>query len=163
MCKIYFDADGVLAVYDKSASLEEVFDPNGHYFLNREADEQMVDLLLLLSEQGEDVSILTHAPEGNAARDKMAWAAARGMGDIPMVVVPYGEDKGSYIEKGTAVLIDDYTKNLITWEAGGNVGIKYYNGINGTQGTWRGYSLHRNMTVQQMAVIVKAVANAASA
>ena len=156
---IYFDMDGVLAVFEKDAPIEDIFDPEGDYFRHCDPDWLMIRLLLKLEEDGLDVAILTQSPAGNAMRDKKDWAKDKGLGKIPIILVPYGQDKAEYIKKDEVnVLIDDYTRNLRLWEAAGHVGIKYYNGKNGAHGTWRGYSLYQNMTVNQMAVIVKAIA-----
>ena len=60
--------------------------------------------------------------------------------------MPYGVPKLDYIilrEDTTNILIDDFSKNLHEWEKGkNNIGIKYYNGINGNHGTWKGNSIN---------------------
>lgn len=45
------------------------------------------------------------------------------------------------------VLVDDFTKNLNEWQG---VAVKLYNGINGTHGTWQGFSIHNKMTPDKM-------------
>ena len=52
------------------------------------------------------------------------------------------------------VLLDDYSKNLHSWVAAGNLGFKFYwkhDGMsNGTKGTWHGYSVNDKMTDEEI-------------
>lgn len=155
---IYCDMDGVLAKWNTSASLEDTYEPG--YFREREADESALRLIRLLVEHGCPVTILSSAyVEGTARKDKRDWLIANGLGDLPYVFVPYGKPKGDYIEE-KGVLLDDFSHNLHDWEqTPGMVGVKYYNGINGTKGSWTGYSVDHRMPPEKMYVVVSAVAN----
>ena len=48
------------------------------------------------------------------------------------------------------ILVDDYSRNLHAWELAGHVGIKFYNGINGSHGSWKGCAIGSAMSVQEM-------------
>ena len=57
-------------------------------------------------------------------------------------------------EADVNVLLDDYSRNLHEWKAEGNIGCKFYNGINGTHGTWNGYSVSSWMTAEQITAVI---------
>ncbi len=139
--KYYIDMDGVLAKWNAEASAEDTFEKG--YFLTREPDEKAIRYVQGLLDTGKDVCILSHAYQnGYAEPEKQAWLQEYGLGDVPAIFVPYGTPKLEYVRLPVDtlnILVDDFTKNLREWEAGKNCqGIKYYNGINGTHGTWRG-------------------------
>ena len=76
-----------------------------------------------------------------AKRGKLNWIKKVGLDSIPVTFIPYGADKSEYLprERWTRnILLDDYTQNLREWQRSGNIGVKYLNGINGTNGTWKG-------------------------
>ena len=153
---IYFDMDGVLARWNASASLEDTYQPG--YFLERELEEKVADLIKGLREKGYDVRILSAAYlEGSARKDKILWLKKNGI-EAEALFVPYGTNKADVAPAGQHILIDDFSRNLREWEAAGHIGIKFRNGINGTNGTWGGFSIDHRMTVEQMETIVSAVA-----
>ena len=51
-------------------------------------------------------------------------------------------------------LLVDYYRILHEWKADGNIGCKFYNGINGTHGTWDGYSVNIGMTAEQITTVI---------
>jgi hypothetical protein len=146
---IYVDMDGVLAKWNNDATQEDTFKKG--YFLNCEADEKMIDLVLNLSKIYE-VVILSHAYQNGYAEDeKRQWLENHDLGSIRQYFVPYGIPKSEYLMKYeynydqfTNVLIDDFTDNLTEWEncCSNNHAIKYYNGVNGTHGKWSGDSIY---------------------
>ena len=123
--KFYVDMDGVLAKWNSLASQEDTFEKG--YFLNRKPDNKAIEYVQNLVNKGNDVD-------------------NNGLENIPSIFVPYGVPKLDYIilrEDTTNILIDDFSKNLHEWEKGkNNIGIKYYNGINGNHGTWKGNSIN---------------------
>ena len=52
--------------------------------------------------------------------------------------------------------MDDYTKNLLTWEPPA-IGIKLLNGINHTNGTWKGSCITSFRNPQSMAESIMAI------
>ncbi len=143
--KYYIDMDGVLAKWNTEASAEDTFEKG--YFLNREPDEKAIRYVQDLLDDGLDVCILSHAYQnGYAEPEKQAWLQKYGLGNVPAIFVPYGTPKLEYVQLPVDTinfLVDDFTKNLREWETGENCrGIKYYNGINGTHGTWYGKSVN---------------------
>ena len=155
---IYIDMDGVLAKWDPTSSVEDTFKTG--YFAKRAEEKCISCLIKQLVKEGYPVSILSAAyVEGTAMSDKQHWLAAHGLGPeiVPAVFVPYGSPKHTCVPKGKNLLIDDFSKNLHEWESAGYVGIKFYNGINGTQGSWTGYNMNHRQTVKQMSTIVRAV------
>ena len=158
--KFLFDMDGVLAKW-KQVSVEKTFEDG--YFLSVELEEKVRELMFDLLDKGYEVNLLTAAyTEGTAKADKRTWIAIHGLTHIPCIFVPYGRDKSDFVEKDvTNILIDDFTENLLSWEKAGNIGVKFYNGINGTKGRWTGYSIDHRMSVKQMSVILRGIAAAA--
>ena len=143
--KFYVDMDGVLAKWNSLASQEDTFEKG--YFLNRKPDNKAIEYVQNLVNKGNDVCILSHAYQnGYASIEKREWLDNNGLENIPSIFVPYGVPKLDYIilrEDTTNILIDDFSKNLHEWEKGkNNIGIKYYNGINGNHGTWKGNSIN---------------------
>lgn len=157
---IWFDQDGVLAKFDLGASEEDLH--RELYFYQREPELSAIGLLKKLYDDGYPVGIRGAAyREGTARRDKLCWCSLWGLSHIPFIFVDYGKSKADGLDGGRHLLIDDFTRNLREWEGAGYTGVKFYNGINGTHGTWDGYSIDHKMPVEKMAVIIKAAYNAA--
>ncbi|MCR5144727.1 MAG: hypothetical protein K6B67_05405 [Lachnospiraceae bacterium] len=165
---LFFDMDGTLNHFDTNATLEEV--KSKGYMLNRIAIEKMVNLALVLKLQGFDVNILSAVYQnGYSEEEKNRWLDNHSLQGINRFFVPCGTDKGLVIKSlqrenpdKTLVLIDDYSPNLFSWEKAGGVGIKFYNGINGTNGTWANlgkFSLYKNESIQEMNKKIMWIAN----
>ena len=155
--RIFFDMDGVLCKWDETSSVEDTFLPG--YFLCREEQGNVKELILMLRSAGFDVAILSAVyTEGTAYKDKEQWLRIHGLSNVPKLFVPYGEDKSAYVDgKSVNILVDDFSQNLHAWEDAGFTGIKFYNGVNRGR-TWEGYSLDRRMNAEKMFVIVKSIA-----
>lgn len=150
---IYIDMDGVLAKWNSKATVADTHKPG--YFLNREEEPGIKDLIRYLTVKGYEVRILTAAyKDGTARTDKSRWLEDHGI-DVPVIFVPYGQNKADYATDKQNFLIDDYSKNLREWESAGNIGIKYYNGINGNFGTWHGHSISHLMDAQKLCTIIE--------
>lgn len=154
--RIFVDMDGVIAKWE-DASIEEVATKG--YFTGCEAEEKLIAALHRLAEANYDVKILSAVFQDNhSAADKKQWLSKHCpfIQEKDMLFVPYGEDKSSFIEApaDTDILLDDFSKNLRTWHG---IGIKVYNGINGTHGTWCGYSIHTNMEKELLYKQLKAI------
>ena len=165
---IWFDMDGVLARWNERASLEEVSSPG--YFISRELENTVRDLIRYLIGLGFDVRILTAVyMNGYAEEEKKEWLKVMGLGDVPVVFVPYGESKFKYVNMDDMnILIDDFKKNLIEWTKNGGYAVKFYNGINNRprmtfdedgvghliQDSWVGPSIDHRQSYQCMAAMI---------
>lgn len=139
---LYIDMDGVLAKWNTCDSIEDTFQQG--YFLSREPETEIVKLIFLLNRAGINTRILTAVYQnGYAAKEKKQWLRDLGIHN-EVVMVPYGESKHAYVsDDGLNILLDDYSKNLTEWVSDGSkVGVKFFNGINGNYGTWKGYALN---------------------
>lgn len=150
MVNLYFDMDGVLAKWNPNVSTEDTFKKG--YFLNPEPDTLMIELAKEMRNQpGVRVYILTAVYDnGYAEEEKKQWLINNGLSNFSFVYVPYGLDKASAVNQSVkSFLIDDYSVNLHNWEKHKNFfGIKYYNGFNGTNGTWLGDVLYYDMLLE---------------
>ena len=156
----YWDMDGVLAIFKKEASPEDTMRP-GYFFRCAPDPVAIMSLSMMVFLgffMGFENRILSCAwQNGCAERDKTLWLWKYGLGLVPRIFVPCGEEKTDYIEIDAdtiCVLVDDRSANLFPWDAKGLVGCKYYNKINGTGGTWKtygGYSVSCRMKPWQIA------------
>ena len=159
----FFDMDGVIARWAK-ASIEETYKKG--FFRSRTPEQVVIDAIKKMLRLGYRVSILSAAyVDDHSVSDKIAWLKANGLGDIDMIFVPYGEDKHKYLKDTTAslyVLIDDFSPVLFSWEGVGNrfLGIKFMNGINGTHGTWNGYTISAKMSKDKIVTAITSIAEA---
>lgn len=152
--RFFIDMDGVLAKWE-DASLEEMTSPG--FFLSRKPDPDVLDMLSLLMKRQEtekiEVYILSSYLLEMSKEEKIEWNKRHT--HIPVenqIYVPYGQSKATALEsiggiQPTDVLLDDFTKNLKEWKG---IAVKLYNGINGTHGTWRGFSVHSDMKPEMM-------------
>lgn len=155
--RIFVDMDGVLAKWNTNATLEDTLEKG--YFLQREPQENMIEAIRDLA-KSEDVTILSavYPKEMSkyAASEKETWLSRNGLGSAPHVFVPYGANKRSSIkvsDEETVFLIDDYTKNLIEWESTfRSYGIKFCNGINDTNATWKGFRISKDSEAKALRV-----------
>ena len=153
--RIFFDMDGVLCKWDETSSVEDTFLPG--YFLCREEQGNVKELILMLRSAGFDVAILSAVyTEGTAYKDKEQWLRIHGLSNVPKLFVPYGEDKSAYVDgKSVNILVDDFSQNLHAWEDAGFTGIKFYNGVNRGR-TWEESKLpEKDPAAKDPAVILR--------
>lgn len=168
--KIYFDMDGTLAEWKNihvevtnaetaTCVKEEVYKvlkQKGYYY-NLKPYEKMLDAVKQILRSNEmEVFILSCVIPGCSARnDKLAWLRKYlpQMDEKHIIFVPDGEDKSLFVEDISYhdILVDDYTKNLKKWHG---IGVKVYNGINGTKGTWQGNSVSITDAPEDMALFL---------
>lgn len=147
---IYIDMDGVIARWNTWATLEDT--QREGYFLNCIPEKSIIRGIRLLKFLGVHVCILSATCDSQAAREKSIWLDRYVGRYIQRIFVPYGTNKADYIGGGrNAILVDDYSTNLHQWEASGNKGVKFYNGINGTNGTWTGSFVSKDMSAVVLA------------
>lgn len=158
--RIFFDLDGVLAVWQE-VPLEEVAKEG--YFSSLPAQENVVKAFIFL-EQYSDIRLYILSSvfmDGHSVSDKKIWASAHlGLPECRQLYWPYGQEKAMAIEqiggmRKSDVLVDDFSRNLHNWPG---IPVKLYNGINGTKGTWEGYSVHSSMKPEILARQIYAIA-----
>lgn len=146
---IFFDMDGVLAKWEENGNPHEK-----GFMLSRKPDHAAIGLAKKLKETGYEVAVLSAVYNTAAELEKVEWLEKVGLGNVIHLFVPFGSDKSAAVTSMTMsnkVLVDDYSKNLHEWEKSGNIAVKYYNGINGTHGTWAGKrSISKNMNAEEM-------------
>ena len=152
--RIFIDMDGVVATWE-NASLEEMTSPG--FFASRKPDEKVCEMVHLLLEKQDseniEVFILSSYLLPISKEEKIEWNEK--YTGIPLerqIYVPYGESKTKALEtiggiRPNDVLLDDFSDNLREWQG---VAVKLYNGINGTKGTWDGFSVHGKMKPEVM-------------
>ncbi len=151
--RIFFDLDGVLAVW-QHAPIEEVAMPG--YFSALPEQENVVKAFKLMRECSDiELYILSSVfVNGHSEADKRTWVSVHlNLPEAQQIYCPYGQEKAAALEKiGGAdksdVLLDDFSRNLRSWPG---IPIKLYNGINGTKGSWDGYSVHASMKPEILA------------
>lgn len=146
---LYVDMDGTLCVFDTSKTIEEV--AAAGYCRDLTPIVEVVEAIKEIHRQKNiDVKILSAVINDNAINDKIYWLEKYLGKDIAnnALFVPCGTDKSEVIsDEEFPFLLDDFSKNLHEWKAGGGIGIKIYNGINGNNGTWDGFSVHSGVPV----------------
>ena len=144
---IYWDMDGVLAVYDRDGynfpnpKFREV---GSHYFLDREPDKMAVkcfnDMYDLIGDQQFIITTVSPEPEirNEQILDKIQWIMKYMPSfNIGTNFIAVTSDKRVFVTElrersltNRDVLIDDYNKNLYKWQLGGGTAVKYLNGQN---------------------------------
>lgn len=71
-----------------------------------------------------NVAILTHVNSLNEAVQKVKFIR-KFYNDITIIPVPKAISKTQMVHTKDAILVDDYTKNLIEWKKEGGIGIKF--------------------------------------
>ncbi len=141
--RLFVDMDGTVAEFKSVDTLERLYEKN--YFMNLKPNQNVIDAIKLFRQLNPEVevhilsAVLTDSKyalaEKNAWLDKyMPWIDGQNR-----IFVPCGSDKGAAIRGGITekdYLLDDYTINLNSWDPPAK-GIKLYNSINGTKGTWK--------------------------
>jgi len=157
MVNVYVDMDGVLAKYNENDYVTGYYKTPG-YFLTLEQEANAVVGIKTArnhlfdfersfrARYGIDLRIrfqlLSKVENYSAGAEKEFWAGRHGI-YFPATFVPQYASKRDYVKIGvgvTNILVDDFTKNLVDWEAGGDefIGVKFLNGINDTNKSWSG-------------------------
>lgn len=149
----FFDLDGVLAVWQDVP--QEHLTQKG-YFSSIPIQENVVAAFRLL-EQLPDIELYILScvfQDSHSESDKKAWVKEHlHLPEERQIYCPCGGRKEHALEKiggirPSDVLIDDYTENLRYWAG---IPIKFYNGINGTKGTWQGNGVYFVMQPETIA------------
>lgn len=141
--RLFIDMDGTIAEFKAVDTLERLYEKN--YFFNLKPNQNVITAINLFMVQNPDVevyilsAVLTDSKY--ALAEKNAWLDKHlpAIKEKDRIFVPCGSDKGAAIRGGITdkdYLLDDYTINLNSWDPPAK-GIKLYNSINGTKGTWK--------------------------
>lgn len=128
MCSINFDFDGTLYVWDPTKRIDDVGKPE--YPAKKQA--HMWSMLYAAQRLNNDfpgmIRVASAVLNDGCMRAKIGRISADIGSDVAKrsIFTVFGEDK---VEK-------------MNVKGHNRVGIKVYNGINGTKGTWNGYSVH---------------------
>lgn len=135
--KTYFDMDGVLADFNSEPNAIERFSKEAGFFQKLAPTKLVAAINTQLAYNNSDVYILTASPNVRADIDKTLWLYEHmpNLNPEHIIIVRNGKDKAKYA-KGN-ILIDDYSDNLLYWEAQGGVGVKCINGWNGKGIKWK--------------------------
>lgn len=160
--RVFIDMDGVQAVWNNDVTLEEVAAPG--YFQKVEPDANVLDMVrrLLKNPNVEVYSCSSTLQDNHSESDKRKWIEKNlpEMEQSRCLFPVYGVSKSEYVEnmmgkRITDILIEDNTKNLQVWHG---VGIKMFNGINGTHGTWMGLRIDHRMSGSLLELTVSSIA-----
>lgn len=150
--KLFVDLDGTAAEWHSASRYEDLF--NEGYFLKLNPYKEVVEAVGQIYNSGVEVFTLSaYLTESKyALEEKSRWISKH----LPFVdtlhrlFVPQDIIKSDYVSAvlGTSIgsdfyLLDDYSKNLHEWKHAGGTGIKLLNGVNGTNGSWKGHSVSR--------------------
>ncbi len=145
--RLFVDMDGTLAKYQPVDTMETLFEKG--YFLNLESQQNVVDAVKKIIKEHPETpvyimsSVLSDSKY--ALQEKNEWLD-KYLPEIDSehrIFPPCGKNKLEYVPEGIRTLdylLDDYTNNLALWEPPAK-GIKLLNGINHTNGTWKGSML----------------------
>ncbi len=145
MKKIFFDLDGVLANFEKSAvkhtgnhywerhshNIWNVLEHVNNFFLNLEPLAGSIELFeMVLDIHGvENVEILTALPNptgalANVEREKRMWVKNHLHPSVVVNTVYGGKNKCKWLQyHPESLLIDDTPKNIVAWIEHGGTGI----------------------------------------
>lgn len=153
MKRYYFDMDGVLATYPSKT--ENWWEVIGVFKFMIPQDKVLKAAKQLIA-AGEEVYILSaYNADFPFAKDEKNYWLDKYLPEIDQahrIFTVVGRKKTDYIPGGvqpTDILLDDYNKNLVAWEAAGGIGIKLLNGLN-TRKTWKGTCVRSNVTIKEI-------------
>lgn len=126
--RVFFDMDGVVAEFNKKATMEEVFSEG--YFKGLNPMQSSIDIAKALQDKGYEVFILSKS-RGDKISEKIEWLKEY----MPFIkpenicFVPLNGEKKNFIyaPRESDILIDDYNPNLLEWHG---IAVKGINGIN---------------------------------
>jgi len=150
---IYCDMDGVLANFEKEPNAKNRYATEKGFFAKLEPISQNLEAIKTLLKNGYNVNILSASPNNSANRDKLSWLMKYlpnlTMGQI--IFCKTGENKADYVKDiANALLIDDYSKNLIEWKSKGGKVLKFVNDYDNAFGTHSKYKIPFTKNLQEI-------------
>ena len=135
---IYCDSDGVLFDFEGQVKAIDRFDKEVGFFENLEPFEQNILAIKILISKGANVHILSASPNDQADSDKLK-AYAEHLPELSreqIILCRLGEDKSKFVKDiKNSILFDDYSVNLIKWQASGGLVVKVVNEYDNEIGT----------------------------
>lgn len=144
------DLDGTVAKWQLGTPFDALFEKD--YYANLEPEEGLISNIKYSFDEGliEPVVISAYFTEVPYPKeDKIKWCKKHLPFVENIILVPYGQNKMEYAKKNglkinnNFVMIEDFTQSLNDVVNAGGIGVKFMNGINGTNGTWNGYKLYK--------------------
>lgn len=130
---LFVDLDGTLFEWCEGEDFKRP-----HYFRHLPYHSNIVKAINLLKNKI-NICFATAVLNEEAAEDKRLSLDELGFNDIPMIAIPYGENKDNYLKGDKRILLDDYNENLKNFKG---IPIKLINKINNKNGSWKGLSIH---------------------
>lgn len=161
--RLFVDMDGTLAVWKQAACFEDLLQPG--YFRDLPPYQTVLDAVKILCNTKPELDVYAlsaYMPENPyAVHEKNAWLDAY-LPEIDSehrIFVACGSSKARAAANrlktpcidNSFMLLDDYSVNLHEWKANRGSCIKLRNGINGNGGTWKGESVTRFDTAENIA------------
>lgn len=161
MKKIFLDMDGTLANFNVENALQR-FQVEKGFFANLKAYKGIEKINELVLQN--NFYIISASPNNNADKDKMTWLEKYlpNLKKEHILFCRLGENKANFIENklkikidNNCILLDDYTKNLIEWEAVGGKGIKRLTSIADNKSQrWKGLAIRGLIELKGILTIV---------
>jgi len=162
--RLFVDMDGTLCEWREATDMSELYEKG--YFETLKPNPGIIDIIRSACEKGIEVYILSCFLEDSeyALAEKKSWVDRY----VPFIredrrlFVPCGQDKADHIRTLTGnaalsesdVLLDDYSTNCISWEGQGGRAIKFLNGVNGKNGTFKGKRVSAHAIDLELSVAV---------
>lgn len=146
--RLFVDMDGVEAKFNNTIESLEVLHEKG-YYSSLLPQQKVVDAINNFNDKYPgQVYILSAALDSPfAVQEKIDWLKEfnPGIEDDHILLCPYGMEKSDFVPggiKNTDYLLDDFTKNIQSWNDKGGKGIKLLNNINNLHQLWNGMAIH---------------------
>lgn len=141
--RLFVDMDGTLTVFTPQPDASALYTKG--YFLNLAPQVNVIEAVRKLNTdkyKGMEVftlsAYLADSPYALEEKDRWIEEHLPEIDKSHRLFVTCGRNKKDIVDGGvrpTDFLLDDYTKNLVSWNPGH--GIKLLNGINHTKGSWK--------------------------
>ena len=146
--RLFIDMDGTLAKWRYECCIDDCYQKG--YYRNLETQENVLDGIIMFLQKHNDVEIFILSavlPTEYARKEKIEWLHQYlpQIRDDHIIFSEYGKEKHGVVPDKISrndFLLDDYTKNLLSWHMAGGSGIKCMTFKNHTNKTWNGPYIH---------------------
>ncbi len=141
MKRLFIDLDGTLSrFYEQAKCIERMREP--HFFEHLAPYENAIQAIKNMKKDridDFDIFILSAISNNSEAKEKTGWVHRYLDKTVPVLFCRAGESKTDYVRRmdGSETLstddylLDDYSRNLLDWQAKGGTPIKFRNELNG--------------------------------